>query len=213
MVSRSEMRINKCAVRLPEVARSIFFKSVTQPEIVNIPIIYRVIIWSILILSISCGAPNVPGADKQENYFFATIGTKKVMFSGKPYAKLSIDKKRLEIGGMIGDNDAVSDGLEITLQSLDTISSGSYKSSLIQGLTARYALQNISEGIVMGTTLYEVVQKNPEAGSEIFKLNVAAINETRVNGTFSGYLQFAGGTDIIKIKDGSFSLPVNQTTN
>ncbi|MBB5441335.1 hypothetical protein HDC92_005043 [Pedobacter sp. AK017] len=92
---------------------------------------------------------------------------------------------------------------------MDTISSDSHKSPVMQSCTTRYAIQNISEGTVMSTILYEVMQTTPKAGNAIFKLIVAAINETRVNGKFSGYHHFVAGTEIVKIKNGSFFLPVN----
>jgi hypothetical protein len=215
MASRSEMRINKWAARMKEVAGSLIFRDRTQLRKTNIPIVYYASIWSILIFFVSCGAPNMSDADKQDNYLFATIGTKKLIFSGKPYAKLSVDKKRLEIGGMIGSNNSVSDGLEITLNSQDSISTGSYQLPRIRGLAATYALQNISEGTVMGTTLYEASpdHRSHPVIADQFSLTIVAITQTRISGIFKGYLHLIRGTQTLKVENGSFSLSFTQATH
>lgn len=119
------------------------------------------------------------------------------------------------IGGMVSSNAAVSDGFAITLNSGDTVRPGCYKLPETQGLEAAYALQDIAEGTVMGTTVFEARwnHKIPDGTGGQFTVSIGSITKARISGTFYGKLYLIGGTRSVKIRNGSFSLPFSYLTD
>jgi hypothetical protein len=165
----------------------------------------------IVIVLTSCKNSKSGGnnSNNSDGFMEAKIGGVKMQFSNNLSAQLSSDKTHIVVGGHL-TSDPLSDSYDFEIfHAPAVVTTGTYGVPGTPNLITRYAHQNMVNGKVTGTTIFNASTGSGGTTSNAgtYTLVVTYIDDKKVAGTFTGHLQLLGGSSFVDVTEGSFSVP------
>ncbi|MCA5004289.1 hypothetical protein [Sphingobacterium bovistauri] len=166
-----------------------------------------VFIFCATLLFLGCSKDNNTPETSKEAYFkFKLNGVQKeykyhINANDPPSEKVI---HFVTIAAFESNNIATSTSLGFQLVSDKGAQIGTYLNNNANGdqLHATYAIQNVSNGQITGTTTYNT-NETP------FTFQITSLTKSGVKGKFSGKLKLSGGSEILDVTEGEFSAPYN----